>query len=80
VVRSGCRQAGGGLDSGCRSGAVPKHARALGAALLGRAARLDRAMAEAHPKEPHWYLKANGVDPAWQGRDLAGRLLRSRLT
>jgi GNAT superfamily N-acetyltransferase len=59
--------------------AVPRHARALRAALLGRAALLDRAMAEAHPKEPHWYLKAIGVDPAWQGRDVAGLLLRSRL-
>jgi GNAT superfamily N-acetyltransferase len=59
--------------------ALPSHARALRAALLGRAARMDRAMAEAHPKEPHWYLKAIGVDPAWQGRDVAGQLLRSRL-
>lgn len=59
--------------------AVPRHARALRAALLGPAARLDRALAQAHPKEPHWYLKAIGVDPAWQGRDVAGLLLRSRL-
>jgi GNAT superfamily N-acetyltransferase len=59
--------------------ALPGHARALRAALLGRAAQLDRAMAEAHPQEPHWYLKAIGVDPAWQGRGVAGLLLRSRL-
>ena len=59
--------------------ALPRHARALRAALLGRAARLGRAMTEAHPEEPHWYLKAIGVEPAWQGRDVAGLLLRSRL-
>ena len=59
--------------------ALPRHAQALRAALLGRAARLDRAMAQAHPQEPHWYLKAIGVDPAWQGRDVGGLLLRSRL-
>jgi GNAT superfamily N-acetyltransferase len=28
---------------------------------------------------PHWYLYAIGVDPAWQGKGLAGALLRSRL-
>ena len=58
--------------------AVPQHARALAAA-VGRAARYGRALEGAHPKEPHWYLKAIGIDPAWQGRGLASLLLRSRL-
>ena len=58
--------------------AVPHHVRALAAA-LGRAARYGRALEGAHPKEPHWYLKAIGIDPAWQGLGLASPLLRSRL-
>jgi GNAT superfamily N-acetyltransferase len=44
-----------------------------------RAARYGHALEGARPKEPHWYLKAIGVDPAWQGRGVAGLLLRSRL-
>jgi predicted N-acetyltransferase YhbS len=36
-------------------------------------------MARAHPREPHWYLFAIGVDPAFQGSGVAGSLLRSRL-
>jgi GNAT superfamily N-acetyltransferase len=58
--------------------AVPNHVRALATA-LGRAARYGRALEGAHPKEPHWYLKAIGIDPAWQGLGLASLLLRSRL-
>jgi len=58
--------------------AMPNHARALAGA-WGRAARYGHALEDAHPKEPHWYLKAIGVDPAWQGRGIAGLLLRSRL-
>ena len=49
------------------------------AAAWGRAARFGRALEDAHPKEPHWYLLAIGVDPAWQGRGIASLLLRSRL-
>ena len=58
--------------------AVPNHVRVLAAALV-RAARYGRALEGAHPKEPHWYLKAVGIDPAWQGLGLASLLLRSRL-
>jgi GNAT superfamily N-acetyltransferase len=58
--------------------AAPNHARAL-AASLGRANRYGRALQDARPKEPHWYLKAIGVDPASQGHGVAGTLLRSRL-
>jgi GNAT superfamily N-acetyltransferase len=58
--------------------AVPNYARAMTATWI-RAARYGRALEVAHPKEPHWYLKAIGVDPAWQGRGVASLLLRSRL-
>jgi len=58
--------------------AAPSYARALAATWM-RAARYGRALDGARPKEPHWYLKAVGVDPAWQGRGVAGLLLRSRL-
>jgi len=58
--------------------AVPNHAWALATA-WGRAARYGRALEDAHPEEPHWYLKVIGVDPAWQGRGVASLLLRSRL-
>jgi GNAT superfamily N-acetyltransferase len=57
---------------------VPSHALALSAA-WGRAARYGHALEDAHPEEPHWYLKAIGVDPAWQGHGVASLLLRSRL-
>jgi GNAT superfamily N-acetyltransferase len=46
---------------------------------LGRASALATAMARAHPRQPHWYLYAIGVDPAHQGSGAGGRLLRSRL-
>jgi len=58
--------------------AAPSHFWTL-AATRGRAAAYGRALEGARPKEPHWYLKAIGVDPAWQGRGVAGLLLRSRL-
>jgi GNAT superfamily N-acetyltransferase len=53
-------------------------ARALGRR-TGAAVALSRAMARAHPREPHWYLFAIGVDPARQGTGVAGALLRPRL-
>ena len=58
--------------------ALPTYARAFAAA-WGRAARYGHALEDAHPKESHWYLKAIGVDPGWQGRGVASPLLRSRL-
>jgi GNAT superfamily N-acetyltransferase len=58
--------------------AAPYHAAALATA-WGRAAQYGRALEDAHPKEPHWYLKVIGVDPSWQGRGVASLLLRSRL-
>jgi GNAT superfamily N-acetyltransferase len=58
--------------------AVPNYALVLATA-WDRAARYGRALEHAHPREPHWYLKAIGVDPDWQGRGVASLLLRSRL-
>jgi GNAT superfamily N-acetyltransferase len=58
--------------------AAPSHLWTL-AASRGRAVSYGRALESARPKEPHWYLKAIGVDPAWQGHGVAGLLLRSRL-
>jgi GNAT superfamily N-acetyltransferase len=58
--------------------ATPNLALAFAAA-WGRAARFGRAVEDAHPKEPHWYLLAIGVDSGWQGRGIASLLLRSRL-
>jgi len=46
--------------------ALPGFARALGRH-LGQASAVTQAMARAHPREPHWYLFAIGVDPAFQG-------------
>jgi GNAT superfamily N-acetyltransferase len=46
---------------------------------IGAAAALSQALARAHPREPHWYLFAIGVDPDWQGTGLASALLRPRL-
>lgn len=46
---------------------------------IGAAVALTQAMARSHPREPHWYLFAIGVDPARQGTGLASALLRSRL-
>jgi GNAT superfamily N-acetyltransferase len=43
------------------------------------ATALARAMARAHPREPHWYLFGIGVDPARQGSGIASVLLRPRL-
>ena len=57
---------------------VPHYAGALTMA-WGRAARYGHALDDAHPKEPHWYLKVIGIDPAWQGHGMASLLLRPRL-
>jgi GNAT superfamily N-acetyltransferase len=43
------------------------------------AAALANALERAHPREPHWYLFAIGVDPARQGTGVASALLRPRL-
>jgi len=58
--------------------ALQGYARALGRR-LGPAGDLMRPLARVHPKTPHWYLFAIGVDPAHQGQGVGGALLRSRL-
>jgi GNAT superfamily N-acetyltransferase len=58
--------------------ALPAYVRALGRR-FGPASDLVAALARVHPKTPHWYLYAIGVDPACQGRGVGGALLRSRL-
>ena len=57
---------------------LPGFTRAFGRR-LGAAYAFAQAMVRAHPREPHWYLYAIGVDPARQGTGLAGALLRARL-
>lgn len=58
---------------------LPGSVRALGSG-FGRAAALSRTLTRVHPRPPHWYLCAIGVDPEHQGRRIGGALLRSRLT
>ena len=36
-------------------------------------------LAQFHPAEPHWYLPAIGVDPAYRGRGYGGALMRYAL-
>lgn len=57
---------------------LPAYGFALGRR-LGAGMALTQALARVHPQEPHWYLDTIGVDPAHQGRGVAGALLRSRL-
>jgi GNAT superfamily N-acetyltransferase len=57
---------------------LPAYGFALGRS-LGSGVALTQALARVHPREPHWYLDTIGVDPAHQGRGVAGVLLRSRL-
>jgi GNAT superfamily N-acetyltransferase len=46
---------------------------------IGAAMAVSTAMSRVHPREPHWYLFAIGVDPSRQGTGLASELLRPRL-
>ena len=45
----------------------------------GRLLRAVTWMEKTHPHEPHWYLPAIGVAPAWQGRGYGAALLRPML-
>jgi ribosomal protein S18 acetylase RimI-like enzyme len=58
--------------------ALPGYARALGSR-LGVASMTYRALAEAHPAPPHWYLAGLGTDPSLQGTGVDSELMRSRL-
>jgi GNAT superfamily N-acetyltransferase len=46
--------------------------------VLARALAAQR-VADKHPRAPHWYLFAIGVDPSMQGHGLGGALLRGVL-
>ena len=52
---------------------------AVGATKLVARARAAQRVSELHPREPHWYLFAIGVDPAMQGKGIGSRLLRGVL-
>jgi GNAT superfamily N-acetyltransferase len=55
---------------------------AIVGASRGATPRLLRAvnwMERRHPREPHWYLPAVGMTPAWQGRGYGAALLRQML-
>ena len=52
---------------------------AVGATKLVARARAAQRVSEKHPREPHWYLFAIGVEPAMQGKGLGSKLLRGVL-
>ncbi len=55
---------------------------AIVASARGDTGRLLKAvnwMERKHPREPHWYLPAIGITPAWQGRGYGAALLRPML-
>lgn len=58
--------------------ALGGYARAFGRR-LGHAQALVQGGMRIHPREPHWYLYALGVDPPHHGNGVGGALLRSRL-
>jgi len=49
---------------------------AVGATKLVARARAAQRVSEKHPREPHWYLFAIGVDPSMQGKGIGSKLLR----
>jgi ribosomal protein S18 acetylase RimI-like enzyme len=49
---------------------------AVGATKLVARARAAQRVSERHPREPHWYLFAIGVDPEMQGKGIGSKLLR----
>jgi ribosomal protein S18 acetylase RimI-like enzyme len=58
---------------------VPALLAAIGARKLVARARAAQRVTEKHPREPHWYLFAIGVDPAKQGRGIGSALLANAL-
>jgi GNAT superfamily N-acetyltransferase len=56
-------------------GQAPRLLRAIGIDGAARALSVFRVLARSHPSEPHIYLQAIGVEPAWQRRHLGGTLL-----
>jgi GNAT superfamily N-acetyltransferase len=45
----------------------------------GRLLKAVNWMERKHPREPHWYLPAIGITPAWQGRGYGAALMRPML-
>jgi GNAT superfamily N-acetyltransferase len=80
IVAGAIWMAPGGWPPGMREQlvALPSYLRTLGRRLRAGSG-LTGALARAHPHEPHWYLSTIGVDPDYQGRGIAGSLLRPRL-
>lgn len=56
---------------------IPHLLRLLAAAptRFRRVFRFTTAASRLHPREPHWYLQAIGVEPSYQGQGLGTRLL-----
>jgi ribosomal protein S18 acetylase RimI-like enzyme len=54
---------------------MPRLIRAIGFDGIRRALTIFRVLAGSHPREPHIYLQALGVDPDYQRRHLGGALL-----
>lgn len=58
---------------------LPSFLRALGWGGLGRAVRIQTALARHRPAEPHWYLAQIGVSAEARGMGVGSALLESRL-
>lgn len=54
---------------------VPYWGRAIGWSRLPRILRATQPLTDAHPKEPHFYLMAIGVDAAHRGKGIAAELM-----
>jgi ribosomal protein S18 acetylase RimI-like enzyme len=68
-----------GADRGHTLADLGSYLRAFGLTGLLRGSRIDGLMEAARPAEPHWYLKAIGVDATGQGRGVGSALLDHRL-
>lgn len=55
---------------------MPEFVRVAGLSGLARAGNAMQAVEKLHPKEPHYYLLAVGVDPARQGQGVGTQLIR----
>ena len=63
------------VDAGTMVRQAPAIVRAFGRRIPA-ALKLQTAMDEAHPSEPHWYLAILGTDPDRQGAGIGGALIR----
>lgn len=74
-------RAPGGWKDGLRDsiGATPTLARALRVGGTRRGMRLQSAITEHHPDEPHWYLEVLGALPEARGRGGGARVMQPLL-